>query len=105
MLKIKFSGALRNIAECAETAMELPTSRRLADVLDALARTYPGILGTAADYQWRHGSSHVIVAINGRVVDDESADIRLADGDEVSLLPPLGGGCVCSMRFSARGWR
>jgi molybdopterin converting factor small subunit len=83
--------------------MELPASRRLADVLDALARTYPGILGAAADYQWRHGSSHVIIAINGRVVDDESTDTQLADGDEVSLLPPLGGGCVRSMRFSARG--
>ena len=72
--------------------MALPSSRRLADVLDTLAKTYPGILGTSAEYQWRHGSSHVIIAINGKVVDDESADIQLADSDEVSLLPPLGGG-------------
>lgn len=44
--------------------------------------------------QWRHGSSHVWVAVNGRVLVDQAAiDARqLADGDEITLAAPLGGG-------------
>ncbi len=72
--------------------MRRPSSGRLTDLLAVLARTYPGILGTAADYQWRHGSSHVMIAVNGVLIEGENQEIQLLDGDEVSLVPPLGGG-------------
>ncbi len=92
MLRIKFSGMLRQIAGCAQTTIEMPSSGRLVDLLDTLGGTYPGILGTAADYQWRHGSSHVMVAVNGVLIEGENQEIQLSDGDEISLVPPLGGG-------------
>ncbi len=92
MLNIKFSGILRQIAGCSETMIERPSSGRLGDLLDALARTFPGILGSSADYQWRHGSSHVMIAINGVLIEGEKQEIQLSDGDELSLVPPLGGG-------------
>lgn len=92
MLRVKFSGTLRQIAGCSQALIERPSSGRLADLLDTLARTYPGILGTAAGYQWRHGSSHVMIAVNGVLIEGEKQEIQLSDGDEVSLVPPLGGG-------------
>ncbi len=94
MLKIKFSGMLRQIAGCSEAMVEWPNSGRLGDLLDALGRTYPGILGSSADYQWRHGSTHVMVAINGVLIEGERQEIQLSDGDEVSLVPALGGGLL-----------
>lgn len=51
MLRVKFSGSLRQIANCTETPIELLSSRRLADVLEILAHAIPGILGTSADCQ------------------------------------------------------
>jgi len=75
--------------------MPLPQSRLLGDVLDALARAYPGVLGGSTELQWRHGSSYVMVAVNGHIVsEDEVArrQVALAEGDEVTLLAPLGGG-------------
>ncbi len=95
MLRVRFNGALREIAGRRDVEIPLPASRRLGDLLDLLVAAYPGILGGAADLQWRYGSSHVVVAVNGRVAADWSTgcrDIELADGDEVALLPPLGGG-------------
>ena len=95
MLRIKLSGALRQVAGRSEVNVELPASRRLGQVLDELAAAYPGILGTAADYQWRHGSNHVLVAVNGQIVeegDGAGRELLLADGAEITLVPPLGGG-------------
>lgn len=92
MLRVRFSGSLRQIAGCADTLIELPASRQLGDALEILARTFPGILGTSANYQWRHGSSHVVIVVNHTIVDDGIVDVLLSEGDEISLMPPIGGG-------------
>ncbi len=92
MLRVKLGGALRQIAGGSELLVPLPPSHRLDDVLAQLEREHPGILGTAADFQWRHGSTHVVVALNGKLVEEGTADLQLHDGDQLSLLPPLGGG-------------
>ncbi|MCL4393710.1 MAG: MoaD/ThiS family protein [Chloroflexi bacterium] len=94
MLKVKLSGALRDLAGRRELLLPLPPSRTLGQALAQLENDYPGILGTSADYQWRHGSTHVVIAVNGKVVEEASGDLLLQDGDELSLLPPLGGGAV-----------
>jgi molybdopterin converting factor small subunit len=94
MLIVRFSGSLRDIAGCTEMQIELPSSRRLSDVLNILADTWPGILGSSADYQWRYGSSHVVVGVNNRIVDDANMDLLLSEGDEIGLMPPLGGGSL-----------
>lgn len=92
MLHVKFSGVLRRIAGCSETKVALPESRRLDDVLAALELSYPGILGGSAELQWRHGSSYVMVAVNGKLFDDGNEDWQLAHGDHIELVPPVGGG-------------
>lgn len=93
MVSVKFKGALRQVAGCAQAQMELPVSRHLGDLLENLERRFPGVLGSAAEYQWRHGTSEVVVAVNGAIVEQGSAnDITLGDDDEIELLPPIGGG-------------
>lgn len=74
--------------------MDLPASGRLGDLLADLSARYPGVLGGSAEMQWRHGSSSIWVAVNGRVLcDEETLGAQpLADGDEITLSPPLGGG-------------
>ncbi len=93
MLSVKFKGTLRQVAGCAQVQMALPVSRHLGDVLENLERRFPGVLGSAAEYQWRHGTSEVVVTVNGAVVEQGGAgDIQLGDNDEIELLPPIGGG-------------
>lgn len=95
MITVQFTGALRQVAGRAEAALPLPASGKLADVLEELESLYPGILGSSAEIQWRHGATHVMAAVNGRVVDQGRGDISdasVADGDVVTLIAPLGGG-------------
>lgn len=99
MVECKFVGALRQVAGCTHAQVALPATRRLDAVLDALDREFPGILGAAAEYQWRHGTSDIVVAVNGKIV--EEGDIRstlLEENDEVTLLPPIGGGAQSAAR-------
>lgn len=95
MLRVRFSGILRQVAGCAQAEAPLPASGQLGDLLSDLEARYPGVLGQSAEVQWRHGSSHVVVTVNGKVVSEDRADggnVRLADGDVVELVAPLGGG-------------
>lgn len=78
--------------------MDLPESRRLGTVLESLDQTFPGILGASAEYQWRHGSSDVVIAVNNVIIEPADPDLVLADGDQITLLPPLGGG-ECPLSF------
>ena len=95
MITVRFSGALRQVAGRAELAAPTPISGKLADLLEDLESLYPGVLGGSAEIQWRHGATHVMVAVNGRLVDQgqgDDSDALVADGDVVTLLAPLGGG-------------
>jgi MoaE-MoaD fusion protein len=60
--------------------LNLPAGARLRDAWSALAAAYPALAEFA-------GSTRL--ARNGRIV---SPDDVLCDGDEVALLPPVGGG-------------
>jgi molybdopterin converting factor small subunit len=63
-----------------ELTLELPSNARLRDVWLALIVEFPTLTALA-------GSTRI--ARNGRL---ESPDDPLADGDELALLPPVGGG-------------
>ena len=95
MLRVQFSGTLREVAGCAEATASLPASRALGDLLAELEARFPGVLGNSAELQWRHGSSHVMVAVNGKLALDGGAIAGgqlLQDGDVVTIMAPLGGG-------------
>jgi MoaD family protein len=71
---------LRELLGAGEQELELPERSRVGDLWSALASRYPA-LG-----ELRRSTRS---ARNGRLV---SPDEPLADGDELALLPPSGGG-------------
>jgi len=76
---IAFAG-LRELLQAPERSLELPDSARIADAWRALADEHPAI-------ESQRGSTRV--ARNGVIASFED---RLAEGDELALLPPVGGG-------------
>ncbi len=95
MITVRFSGALRQVAGKPETLLPAPASGLLSDLLADLESRHPGVLGGSAEIQWRHGATHVMVVVNGHLVDQgqgEDSGTSIADGDVVTLLAPLGGG-------------
>jgi molybdopterin converting factor small subunit len=71
---------LRELLDAAERCLELPETARVDDAWAALARACPAIAAERPSTR---------VARNGRLVSFEEP---LAQGDEVALLPPVGGG-------------
>jgi molybdopterin converting factor small subunit len=64
----------------AEQTLDLPAGARLRDVL-------PGLSGRFSQLQTLAASTRI--ARNGRIA---PADEPIEDGDELALLPPVGGG-------------
>jgi molybdopterin converting factor subunit 1 len=79
-IRILAFARLRELLEASERSLELPDGARVDDAWSALARDCPPL----ADQR-----SSTRAAINGRIAPFEAV---LADGDEVALLPPVGGG-------------
>jgi molybdopterin converting factor small subunit len=71
---------LRELLGRAELALELPANAKAGDAWALLAQRLPALAATGASTR---------LARNGALV---SAHEPLRDGDELALLPPVGGG-------------
>jgi MoaE-MoaD fusion protein len=71
---------LRELLTAPEETIELPEDAAVSDMWRVIASRYPGVADLAQSTR---------VARNGVVV---AADHRVCDGDELALLPPVGGG-------------
>jgi molybdopterin converting factor small subunit len=76
---VTFAG-LRELLGASERELALPPGSRVGDAWATLARSYPALDDLRASTR---------VARNGRVT---TFDDALANGDELALLPPVGGG-------------
>ena len=74
-----FAG-LRELLAGNAPELELPSGANVGDVWSSLVRLHPALTPLAASTRF---------ARNGRLA--ERSD-ELSDGDEVALLPPVGGG-------------
>lgn len=72
---------MRELFDASEFDLEVNEGATLADVWDALRERNPKIDALASSTR---------MARNGRVV--ALLNERVADGDEIALLPPVGGG-------------
>lgn len=72
--------SLRELLQEPERSLSLPDGACVADARELLERQFPALAS--------HRSS-MRIARNGRLVD---LDAALRDGDEIALLPPVGGG-------------
>ncbi len=71
---------VREVLGASERALRVPGKARVRDVWTMLAAEHAGLSTLEASTRF---------ARNGRLVSGEEA---LQDGDEVALLPPVGGG-------------
>jgi MoaD family protein len=71
---------LRELLASGELTLELTTGARVSDAWQMLAGRHPALEQLANSTRF---------ARNGQIV---SCDTPLADGDEIALLPPVGGG-------------
>jgi molybdopterin converting factor subunit 1 len=79
-VQVRLFAALREATGTTRMALELPPGARVQDLMDFLAREYPAL---------RSQMSAVRAAVNRQYV---SLQAELHDGDEVALVPPVGGG-------------
>lgn len=86
-MKVRFFATFREVTGCPEASAEAPD---VAGLLDALASRY----GDAFARLVRHGAADsFVVLVNGRNVGQlRGLGTELADGDDVSLFPPISGG-------------
>ncbi len=88
-IRVLFFGVLRDRVSPAEQVLELGPSATAGAVLAHYSTAAPGAL-------W----STVAIAVNQQYAD---ASLRLYDGDEVALLPPVSGGLE-AVSAPARAW-
>lgn len=72
---------VRELLGAASQELQIEAGATVADVWDALANRYTGLVPLAASTR---------IARNGRLISDPGECLN--DGDELSLLPPVGGG-------------
>jgi molybdopterin synthase catalytic subunit len=79
-VQVRLFAALREAAGMAQMEMELAPQAKVQDLMDSLALHYPAL---------RSQLDFVRAAVNRQYV---SMLAELADGDEVAVVPPVGGG-------------
>ena len=79
-VRVRLFASFREAVGGGTLAWDAPAEVTVAEVVAALRETYPR-LGPAAD--------KALLAVNQEYVD---GDVRLHDGDELALIPPVSGG-------------
>lgn len=79
-LNLKFFSTYRDVVGLREMTLELQKGASLQTLLEILVKHYPGLTAYAET---------VIMAVNR---DFASMDTKLMEGDEIALMPPVGGG-------------
>jgi molybdopterin converting factor subunit 1 len=79
-VQVRLFAALREATGMAQVEQELSAQAKVQDLLDSLVRQFP-VLHSQLGF--------VRAAVNRQYV---SMQAELRDGDEVALVPPVGGG-------------
>lgn len=79
-LDVKLFASVREAVGSESVPVTIPSGGRVGDLVEELCRLYPSIAPQRAALG---------VAINHRMVNSEQ---ELSPGDEVALIPPVGGG-------------
>ena len=79
-VRVRFFASVRERLRRTETEIELRDGAAVADLWNELRRAFPSLEEVGASLRF---------AVNQEYVDEEH---RLADGDEVAVIPPVSGG-------------
>ena len=91
-MRIRAYAALRDLTGLKSIDLPVEAGATVGDVLHRLAATYPAL----SDKLWDGAGArtgYVTVLLNGRSIDYLGGGATpVADGDEMDLFPPVGGG-------------
>ena len=92
-LHVKFSGPLSTGAGVSSAEVRLPDSSfTVADALGLIRELYPGVARSVGEGQ-DGPAVHLRIFLNGRAIQFQGGlSATLADGDELLLMLPIGGG-------------
>ena len=79
-VRVRFFASVRERLRRTETEIDLRDGAAVADLWNELRRAFPSLDEVGASLRF---------AVNQEYVDEEH---RLADGDEVAVIPPVSGG-------------
>jgi molybdopterin converting factor small subunit len=79
-VNVHFYSFFKDLAGCAETSETVPAGATARDLLEVLAARFP---------RFAAARSSALIAVD---VEYQIRDYVLAEGDEVSLFPPVQGG-------------
>ncbi|MFT4689368.1 MAG: MoaD family protein [Limisphaerales bacterium] len=79
-IRVQFFSYYRDLTGCAQASIEVPESSRLGDLTQQIHQQFPKLAGT---------EKSTLVAVG---VEYQDREYVLAEGDEVSLFPPVQGG-------------
>ncbi len=91
VVRVLFFGAARDAAGCAESEVTLAGSANRAEALEKILSEYP---------QLRRFGRSLLFAVNQEYA---SEDIRIKNGDELALFPPVSGGATGSAGTGSAG--
>jgi molybdopterin converting factor subunit 1 len=92
-IDVRLFALLRERAGSDSVTVEVPDDATVRDAVDAVART-PGLADVI-------GRMSVVMAVNREYADD---DARLAEGDELALIPPVSGGATAQAFETGEGY-
>ena len=92
-IDVRLFALLRERAGSDSVTVEVPDGATVRDAVDAVART-PGLADVI-------GRMSVVMAVNREYADD---DARLAEGDELALIPPVSGGATTEAFETGEGY-
>lgn len=91
-MRIRTYATLRDLTGLKSFDLPIAAEVTVGDVLHRLAEAYPALSEKLWDGAG-HRTGYVTVLLNGRSIDYlAGADTLVADGDEMDLFPPVGGG-------------
>ena len=79
-VKVRFFSVYRDVVEVQGLTILVPERGTVKNLLEEILRRYPGL---------NHFTKNMMFAVNREFV---NGDMKLEDGDEVAIMPPVGGG-------------
>ena len=93
-LQINFFAGLRQVVGQKSIELDLPAPCSIGNLIEIILNAYPQLEGAMVNEQGEL-HTHLNILVNGRDVRylEDQFNTLLADGDQVSIFPALGGGC------------